>query len=182
MVRGAYMVEERNLASKYGYEDPINPTIEDTHKSYNGNLEFLLANWIPGSYVLVASHNQQSVELAKELIQKYDISSKKGKSSVIWGIICLGIVSFAQLLGLGDHLTFSTANQVTILNGNEVKFFKAHSVAKLVVFGPIPILIPFFVRRAQETKQMFSSTNLQRRLVFDEIKKRIMIRKNMKDL
>lgn len=148
MVRGAYMVEERRLAKKYGYPDPILPTIEETHSSFNNNLEFLISNWIKGSHVLVASHNEYSVQLAKDLIRKYEITSDKG------------FVTFAQLLGLGDHLTFSLANQ-------------NYPVAKYVAFGPVNIMVPFFIRRAQETKQMFESTGLQRSLVFDEIAKRL---------
>jgi len=152
MVRGAYMVEERRLARKYGYPDPILPSIEETHSSFNDNLEYLVANWIKGSHVLVASHNEYSVQLAKDLIIKHDITPDKG------------FVTFAQLLGLGDHLTFSLANQ-------------NYPVAKYVAFGPVNILIPFFVRRAQETKQMFESTGLQRSLVFDEISRRLGFRK-----
>ena len=49
MVRGAYMIEERHLANTYGYEDPIHPTLEHTHENFNGNLEFLVSNWIQGS-------------------------------------------------------------------------------------------------------------------------------------
>jgi len=49
-------------------------------------------------------------------------------------------------------------------------------VAKYVAFGPVNIMVPFFVRRAQETKQMFESTGLQRSLVFDEIAKRLGVR------
>jgi len=79
MVRGAYMVEERALANKYNYEDPICATIEDTHNSYNKNLEFVLANMTSGSKIVVASHNENSVNLAKTLIKKYDITPSKGK-------------------------------------------------------------------------------------------------------
>jgi len=35
LVRGAYMVEERHLASKHGYESPVHDCLEDTHSSYN---------------------------------------------------------------------------------------------------------------------------------------------------
>lgn len=35
MVRGAYMVIERERAAKEGYPSPIHDTIEDTHLNYN---------------------------------------------------------------------------------------------------------------------------------------------------
>ena len=104
MVRGAYMVEERRLAREYAYEDPIHSTIEDTHQNYNSNLEYLFSNWIPGSQVIIASHNENSVNWGKHLISKYHINSQKGS------------VSFAQLLGLGDHLTHSLASEVRFFN------------------------------------------------------------------
>lgn len=78
MVRGAYMVEERRLAKEQGYQDPILDTIEDTHNNYNSNLEFLISNWIQGSQVLIASHNEQSILWGKHLVKKYDINSSKG--------------------------------------------------------------------------------------------------------
>ena len=35
LVRGAYMVHERERAAKLGYTDPIQPSVEATHASYN---------------------------------------------------------------------------------------------------------------------------------------------------
>jgi len=32
LVRGAYLVEERQRAKEYGYADPINPDLESTRK------------------------------------------------------------------------------------------------------------------------------------------------------
>lgn len=40
---------------------------------------------------MVASHNEESVFKARDLVKNYDIQGK---------------VSFAQLLGLADHLSF----------------------------------------------------------------------------
>ncbi len=34
-VRGAYIVIERQRAASLGYEDPIQPSLEDTHNNYN---------------------------------------------------------------------------------------------------------------------------------------------------
>jgi len=148
MVRGAYMVEERRLAREYSYEDPILPNIEDTHQSYNGNLEYLMSNWIPGSRVVIASHNESSINWGKQLITKYNINSQKGA------------VSFAQLLGLGDHLTHSLASE-------------GYAVGKLCHYGPLHYMVPFLIRRAQESKQVLASSSLKRRLAFNEIFQRI---------
>ena len=79
MVRGAYMVEERRLAKEHDYEDPILPSIDDTHRNYDNNLEFLVSNWIQGSQVLIATHNEESVNWGKQLVKKYEIDPSKGK-------------------------------------------------------------------------------------------------------
>ena len=42
IVRGAYMTEEGKLAKEFNYENPIFPSIEETHKSYNSLIEKLL--------------------------------------------------------------------------------------------------------------------------------------------
>ena len=47
LIRGAYMGEERKLASAHGYESPIWDNIDDTHRSYNTNLKNILKNLEP---------------------------------------------------------------------------------------------------------------------------------------
>ena len=44
LISGAYMREERELASNNNYESPVWDTIEDTHKCYNDNLNLLINN------------------------------------------------------------------------------------------------------------------------------------------
>jgi len=38
LIRGAYMMEERRLATEQSYESPVFETIEETHKCYDDNL------------------------------------------------------------------------------------------------------------------------------------------------
>lgn len=66
LIRGAYMREERDLAQKHNYVSPVWSTIEETHKCYNGNLEHLIAHAEEHDMIFVASHNADSVELAKK--------------------------------------------------------------------------------------------------------------------
>jgi proline dehydrogenase len=42
LVRGAYMVQERDLAEKHGYKSPIFDTIESTHANFNECVGLLL--------------------------------------------------------------------------------------------------------------------------------------------
>lgn len=44
LIRGAYMMEERELAAQGGYESPVFDTIEGTHECYNKNMEHIITN------------------------------------------------------------------------------------------------------------------------------------------
>ena len=44
LVRGAYMDEERHLASDQGLESPVWDSIEGTHECYNGCMEHIISN------------------------------------------------------------------------------------------------------------------------------------------
>jgi len=43
LIRGAYMNEERELASKHGYVSPVHDSIEGTHQCYNRNLDLIIS-------------------------------------------------------------------------------------------------------------------------------------------
>lgn len=145
-VRGAYMIEERRLAKANNYEDPIQNTIQDTHKAYNSNMMYTLERLPSDSRLMVASHNEDSIFIAKKYMYQNNLK---------------GQVSFGQLLGFADNITFSLARD-------------SIPVTKYTPFGPLDTLIPYLIRRAQESKQMLSSATLQRNLVLDEMRRRLM--------
>lgn len=70
LVRGAYMNEEREIANSIGLESPVCESIEDTHASYNECLRIAIENSRPQSLIFVASHNIDSINLAKSMIQE----------------------------------------------------------------------------------------------------------------
>ncbi len=70
LIRGAYMNEEREVAQKGNYESPVWDTIEDTHKCYNQNMELIIKSMTQKDMVFVASHNVDTVELAKKLTEE----------------------------------------------------------------------------------------------------------------
>ncbi len=111
------MVEERRLAKELNYPDPIHDSVENTHDCYNMNLTNVIKNWIPKSHLMVASHNEHSNYLGKALVKEYNITEDKGNDEDFNGFLInftIGHVSFIQLLGLADHLTYSNADQVII--------------------------------------------------------------------
>lgn len=65
------MNEERALAEKYNYESPIWDTIEETHQCYDECLTHVIRNLEPNSLLFVASHNNDSVQKAKDMILEH---------------------------------------------------------------------------------------------------------------
>lgn len=70
-------------------------------------------------------------------------------------------VSFGQLLGMGDHLTFT-------LSAMGLKVYK------YVPYGPVQVTIPYLLRRAQENVGMMGAAGRELQFVFDEVKRRIL--------
>jgi proline dehydrogenase len=89
LVRGAYMVLERAHAKEHGLPDPIFGTMEQTHLSYNEAVQEFIQTIAKGHKfeVMIATHNQRSVELAVEAMNKYKLQPSDG--------IYFGQVSFS---------------------------------------------------------------------------------------
>merc|ERR1711871_352287 len=69
LVRGAYMVSERRLADEQGRESPVHATLEGTHDAYNDGVRYCIRHAQPeGGNVMLATHNQASIEHAIELM------------------------------------------------------------------------------------------------------------------
>ncbi|KAL1530017.1 hypothetical protein AB1Y20_000942 [Prymnesium parvum] len=151
LVRGAYMVHERERAKKRGYPDPIQPTVQATHDSYNRAVEAILVNApCPDKTSLVlATHNQQSVELAVDKILKDQSCISRDR------------IYFAQLYGMADHLTFTLA----------AEGFKSY---KYVPYGPVSEVLPYLIRRAQESENSdaLSGASQQRAMMLREVRYR----------
>lgn len=61
LVRGAYIVSERKLASSLGFESPVHDTIQDTHDCYNACTSYMLDRVANGTgSVVLATHNVES--------------------------------------------------------------------------------------------------------------------------
>lgn len=73
LIRGAYMNEERAIAAEEGVESPVWDTIEGTHSSYNDCMKMVLDNLDDNGMILIGSHNKESIEKAKVLIEENDI-------------------------------------------------------------------------------------------------------------
>jgi len=100
-----------------------------------------------GLNVLVASHNQASVEYTLQEIEKLNLPKEN--------------IYFGQLLGMADNLTFNLGR-----NG-----YKAY---KYVPYGPLNEVVPYLIRRVQENSSVLSNAQMEKKLMAKEIFRRIL--------
>nr|KAJ3420125.1 hypothetical protein HK105_006063 [Polyrhizophydium stewartii] len=157
IVRGAYMVSERERAAELGIADPIQPSLEATHASYNRAVTFLVDTMARNKTAehivrqlafVVASHNKDSVKLATGMMAQHGLSAVDGA------------VGFAQLMGMQDATTYSLA-----ANG-----FRAY---KYIPYGPVQVTVPYLHRRAQENSAVLGAVSEDKRNLLTELKIRM---------
>ncbi|CAJ1937219.1 unnamed protein product [Sphenostylis stenocarpa] len=149
LVRGAYMSTESKLAESFGYASPIHDTIQDTHNCFNDCSSFLLekvANG-PGSVVL-ATHNIESGKLAVAKAHELGVEKVKHK------------LEFAQLYGMSDALSYGLSNA-------------GFQVSKYMPFGPVEMVMPYLLRRAEENRGVLAASGFDRELVRKELGRRL---------
>ncbi|KAJ3299972.1 hypothetical protein HDU76_006185 [Blyttiomyces sp. JEL0837] len=150
IVRGAYMVSERERATEMSYPSPIHENLADTHKSYNSAIDLLISTAAKSGpkskslQFIVASHNKDSVQRAVARMGEIGIKGDSGE------------VGFAQLMGMQDGTTFALAE-----NG-----FKAY---KYIPYGPIDVTIPYLLRRAQENSAVLGGVAEDKKNLSEEI-------------
>ncbi len=132
LVRGAYVTEENKIALDKEVESPVFPYKALVDKSYNETMAFVIANVPPRSHFTVASHNDETIDIALDSISKRQKELEDQKSQI----------SFAQLKGLGDRLTFKLAE-------------KGHYTFKYLPYGPTHNLAPYLFRRAEEASYIW---------------------------
>ncbi|PSC69490.1 Proline dehydrogenase [Micractinium conductrix] len=131
LVRGAYMVLERARAAERGYPSPIHDTVADTHANYDECVrEMLQCVAREGAEVMVASHNQASIEQATSHMRQLGLPPSAG-------------VYFGQLLGMADHLTYTLGAH-------------GYGAYKYVPFGKVDEVMPYLIRRAQENSAILA--------------------------
>ena len=126
LIRGAYMNEERTLAEEQGRESPVWDTIEETHKCYDTSMMHIIKNMNSDDMLFIASHNTDSCELAMALSEDLGLKDKD-------------CIRFGQLKGFSDQVTGDIAS-------------KGHQVYKYLPFGPTEQVMPYLVRRGQESR------------------------------
>eukprot|EP00877_Chromochloris_zofingiensis_P000884 jgi/Chrzof1/10797/Cz05g12130.t1 len=133
LVRGAYLELERKRAAEQGYPSPVWDTIQETHVNYDRSVVAVLADVkTHKAEVMVASHNEDSIELTVRAMAKHGLPPSGSG------------VYFGQLLGMADNLTFTLGQ-------------KGYEAFKYVPYGPIQLVLPYLIRRAQENSAIMGA-------------------------
>lgn len=146
LVRGAYMEKERTRAAQMGYPSPIQPNKAASDRDFNLALQFCIEN-INQVAVCNASHNEQSATLLCKLMLQHGIPPTHPN---VW---------FAQLYGMGDHLSFNLAKQ-------------GYNTAKYLPYGPVREVIPYLIRRSEENTSVSGQMSRELALLLQEKKRR----------
>ncbi|RUS19028.1 FAD-linked oxidoreductase-like protein [Endogone sp. FLAS-F59071] len=171
LVRGAYMVSERKRASDLGLPSPILPDLAATHASYDAGVELLLQvlgearrDDSPLSPVnspivfMIASHNRESVIAACSGMEKRGVRPEDG------------VVMFGQLLGgqmNRKRWKCRMCDQLSYILGCH-----GYAIYKYLPYGEVREVIPYLIRRAQENSGVLGSVAPERRLLWNELKRR----------
>lgn len=132
LVRGAYMEKERSRAEERGYPSPIQPDKASSDRDFDAAVNWVLDH-LDQMHLVAGSHNEASNLRLCEGMQARGIEAQDSR------------VSFAQLLGMSDPITFNLAAH-------------GYNVAKYVPYGPIRKAIPYLIRRAQENTSVAGQT------------------------
>lgn len=151
LVRGAYMEKERARARRLSYLSPIYPDKESTDKAFDDATTVLLEA-IDHAAVCIATHNEASCLHAIDLMKTRSIPADNPN------------VSFAQLLGMSDHISYNLAAE-------------GYIVCKYVPYGPVKTVVPYLVRRAEENTSVAGQTSRELYLLRTEIRRRKALRK-----
>ncbi|MCP3932828.1 MAG: proline dehydrogenase [Bacteroidetes bacterium] len=146
LVRGAYLEKERERAMHKGYPSPVFDTKEETDDAYNTSVRFCVDNY-EKVYLINASHNAESNLLQAELMIEKNIPKNHPH------------LSFSQLLGMSDNLTFNLANA-------------GFNVSKYVPYGKVKEVVPYLIRRAQENSAVTGDMSREYKMVLNELKRR----------
>lgn len=145
-VRGAYMEEERHLAAKHGYPDPICKDKTATDDNYNSGVRFVLER-LDHFEVFVGTHNDQSLLKATALMTQLGIAADDKR------------VFFAQLYGMSDHLSFNLSKA-------------GYNVTKYLPYAPVDKVLPYLIRRAEENTAIKGQTARELQLIRNERQRR----------
>lgn len=146
IVRGAYIEKENEWAQENEIGSMVHTNKEDVDADYDAAVAYCLHN-LDNVSICIATHNELSCEKAAQLIEELEIITNHPN------------VTFSQLYGMGDFITFNLAD-------------KGFNTAKYLPYGPIKEVIPYLIRRAQENSSVEGQTNRELEMLKNEVERR----------
>jgi proline dehydrogenase len=153
LVRGAYMIHERERARELNRPSPIHDSAFDTHACYDEVIELLLKHRHlngQGLEIMIATHNKESIQKAVHLMNDLNLGPNDDS------------VHFAQLYGMSDNLTFTLGKH-------------GYNAYKYLPYGEVQQVIPYLVRRAQENGDVLGKAKSEVVLLREELKERFLL-------
>ncbi len=145
-VRGAYMVRERRRAAEMGYPSPIHADKASTDRDYDAALTFSVDH-IDRISIFNGTHNEQSCKHLVSLMERVGLSANDTR---IWT---------SQLYGMSDQISFNLAAA-------------GYNVAKYMPYGPVRLVLPYLIRRAEENTSIAGQTGRELMLIKQELQRR----------
>lgn len=146
LVRGAYMEKERERAQEKGYLDPISANKAAVDKDFDDALRFCMDH-IDHVSIVAGTHNEASSLLLARLMAEKGLERNDSR------------VYFGQLLGMSDNISFNMAAA-------------GYRVVKYVPYGPVNLVMPYLLRRAEENTSARGQTGRELGLIITERKRR----------
>ena len=165
LVRGAYLGSDpREL---------FWPSAEETHSCYNGLAKGVMerkyndrlqplnegATEFPRVSLVLATHNSESVRLAREL---RDLQATNGEEQIE--------VAYGQLMGMADNVSCAVVQTARERRGSvQASNVEIPRAYKYLVWGQLGECMKYLLRRAQENKDAVSRTVEARRALGQEL-------------
>ena len=146
LVRGAYMEKERDRAKKKGYPSPINASKQETDDDYNAALLYCVQN-IKDIRLIAGTHNEDSSRKLMELMQAAHLAESDSR------------IFYSQLYGMSDNISFNLAHA-------------GFNVVKYVPYGPVKLVMPYLIRRAEENTSVAGQVGRELSLILKEKQRR----------
>lgn len=96
---------------------------------------------------MCGSHNEYSNQYLTVLMEKHSLNANDPR---VW---------FAQLMGMSDNISFNLARA-------------GYNVAKYVPYGPVELVMPYLIRRAEENTSVAGQSSRELTLIRKELVRR----------
>jgi proline dehydrogenase len=146
LVRGAYMEKERERAKKKGYPSPIHASKKETDDDYNAASLFCVQN-IKDIRLIAGTHNEDSSRKLMELMHDAHLAENDSR------------IFYSQLYGMSDNISFNLAHA-------------GFNVVKYVPYGPVKLVMPYLIRRAEENTSVAGQVGRELSLILKEKQRR----------